>query len=390
VHEQDTVKVDGGSRAALNFKNKNVARLEAGTEVKVAGYSEQTVALLEKTGKVYNRVVKGMNYSVQHGEVEVRAVGTAFDVEAAGKGLNAPVFEGTVEVFWPGSGQPFRVEQGSQATVTFKNGGYDIKVASFDLSKLDFSWLAFNRDLDKKAHFPLGVLEKLEVTPPQGTQPPGTVPGNPAPATPGGPAPASVPSTPGQPVPTTPQADISVSLTVTDKGPPVLLSWTATNSSAAQTVNVVRSTGSGIPAYPGNAVARLSSSATSYSDADVQAGATYTYAVVYASGGNAMGVSNTVSVTVPQPSPTSLNVSLSGFPITGGFQLKWSADSVADSWVVLRSQGGSSFSPYAAVSGGGSGGSYTDPKVDPKATYSWRVQAMVGGRVAGTSNTFSN
>jgi hypothetical protein len=42
------------------------------------------------------------------------------------------------------------------------------------------------------------------------------------------------------------------------------------------------------------------------------------------------------------------------------------------------------------VGGGGSGGSFQDMDVDPKAAYSWRIAAIVGGKVAGYSNTLSN
>jgi ferric-dicitrate binding protein FerR (iron transport regulator) len=337
IHEKDTVKVDGGSRAAINFKNKNIARLEAGTEVNVADYSAQTVALVEKSGKVYSRVIKGTNYTVQHGAVDVHAVGTAFDVDVAGKGLNAPVFQGTAEVSWPGSGNPFKVEQGTQAAVIFKNGGYDIQVAPFDVASLDFSWLAFNRDLDKNSGFPLGVLEDLGAPPSQGTQPPSTVPGQPAPSTPGGP----VPTTPGAPgstpaSPTTPQEQPSAVLSVIEAGPPVNVQWSGTNVSSADTVYLLRATGTGSPAYPRDVIAKFGvNGASSYRDSNVQAPGTYTYSVVYAAGGAVLATSNAATVNLLPP-PVSLNVSPSGYPVTGGMQLKWSSDDVADSWVVLR------------------------------------------------------
>ncbi|MHB8894682.1 MAG: FecR domain-containing protein, partial [Candidatus Geothermincolia bacterium] len=238
-----SIRVGGRSRAALTFKNKNIARLEAGTSLKIDGYGTRSVSLALGTGKVYNRVVSGTSYRVVHAGISVRAAGTAFDVEAAGRGLLANVFEGAVKVSWTGS-QVYDVGQGAQAIVTSTAGGLTAEVRPIDLATLDFSWLAYNRDLDLQAGFPLGILENLAPTPPQGVQPPALAPapGQTAPTTPQT-SPATTPGSTPVTQPTTPQGQPSASMSLGGVGPPVTLSWTGTNVGAADSVVVMRSPG---------------------------------------------------------------------------------------------------------------------------------------------------
>ena len=263
---------------------RNIARLEAGTEVEVAAYGAKSVALEEKTGKVYSQVVKGSKYSVTHNTVTVAAVGTDFDVEAQGKGLIAPVFAGQVTVSWP-HGRRVKVKAGFEAIVTAKDGGFEVRVVPIDLGTLDFSWLAFNRDMDKKEGQAPAALNPLPATPPEGTTPPAT-PGKTTPTTP---TPATQPTTPTP----QPQGQTTVSLSLASVGPPVSIAWSATNYAGADGAAVLRTDG-GAPSYPANAIANVSPGGNgSYSDTAVRRGASYAYAVAYLSGGHVMAVSNT-------------------------------------------------------------------------------------------------
>jgi ferric-dicitrate binding protein FerR (iron transport regulator) len=385
VRTGDTVDVGGGSRASIEFRNGNLARLEAGTRVKVDRYGEKAVALAQKSGKVYSRVVKGASYSVEHGGVTVSTVGTAFDVEAAGRGLKALVFEGTVQVRWKGS-RTVRVRAGYQAVVTFRNGKFKVEVKKIDFAALDFSWLAFNRDLDAKAGEDPGKLDALPPSPPEGTLPPEN-PGQPSQTTPVTP-PGSTPGTVPGPQPTTPSGKSSVSMGIAGAGPPVVIEWSATNVGGATAALVLRAAGTTSPSFPGSAVIGEFGPGPSGSceDTTVQQGRSYTYAIAYLSGGSLMAMSNSATVEVPAPKPD-MQIDLGGDMSGDGMNLKWgSSGSVPDSWQVWRSEGGGA-QMVAELPGGSAGGSFTD-RVDPKMSYSWRIVGVVGG-ITFSSNSVS-
>lgn len=377
----EEVVVGGGSRATVDFKNRNVARLEAGTEVRVEGYGDNAVSVLVNGGKIYNRVVRGTSYTVEHEGVTVSATGTAFDVEPVGRGLNAVVYEGSVQVTLP-KRRPVKVNSGYQAIVTYADGSFHIKVVRYRLSTLDFSWLAFNRDLDKIAGLDLGALNALSPTPPQGVEPPQTpaptdpAPTGPAPSTTPEPAPQTEPAPPGEP---------SAQLQVSQAGPPVSLQWSGTNVQAADAVVIVRD--------PGGAIATFGAKeAYSFDDASVQPGSTYSYRVQYMSAGRLLVESNPASVTVPIPEPPPIDVNLGGYQTTDGMQLKWSGSRPPDEWVVLRTRQGEPTYPGSAIAtlgGGSSGGSFFDKEATPNIQFFYRIAALSSGKVY-YSNTISN
>jgi hypothetical protein len=71
--------------------------------------------------------------------------------------------------------------------------------------------------------------------------------------------------------------------------------------------------------------------------------------------------------------------------------LAWnlSGGAAADSFAVLRSEGGDPSYPgdVYATTGGGTGGKFVDYKVGTAYTFNYRVVAISGGRVIATSNT---
>ncbi len=382
VHEGDTVSLPGGSRATITYENDNITRLEAGSKLTVAEYAEDMVAVELEQGRSYNRVIAGTAYWVECRGVTVRSAGTAYGVDAVNGEISVPVFESGARVSWPGA-VPTPVGQGFEGIVTGSPGSYSIQVVPLDIATLDFSWLAFNRDLDEKLGFPLGVLENLAPTPPQGIVPPGT-PDSSAPSQ------SSQPTQPGS-QPTQPASQPSSSLTLTDGGPPVFITWSASNVSAADTVAVLRAEGGAVPSYPANVLdVSQGSGQTSYHDEQALPGNRYTYRVAYISGGSVLVYSNSVMVTVPLPPPS---LSLVGDPSASNMYLAWnlSGGAAADSFAVLRSEGGDPSYPgdVYATTGGGTGGKYIDYKVGTAYTFNYRVVAISGGRVIATSNMVS-
>lgn len=388
IHRGDIVLIPGGSRATITYKNKNITRLEAGSELEVVDYGEELVEVALARGKAYNRVIPGTSYSVNCRGLTVSAAGTAFDVDAVGPEILAPVFESQAKVSWTGA-PVVVVDQGFLAKVTGGPGSYSVQVVPLNLAELDFSWLAFNRDLDRKLGFPLGVLEGLTPTPPEGNLPPDA----PASSAPGAEQ-ASQPTQPGS-QPTQPGAQPSSSLSLSDSGPPVYITWTSANVGASDTVAVLRADGAATPSYPANVLdASQGAGATSYHDERVVGGRTYTYRVAYLAGGNVLVYSNPTTATVPAPAPPPPPPSLylGGELAEDGMHLKWYMEGSAEvgSWAVLASQKDPNpsypGSQVATVPYSGSRGSYIFGGASSTASYYFRVAALSGGSVVFYSN----
>lgn len=393
IHTGDIVMMPGGSRATITYKNKNITRLEAGSELEVVDYGDKLVEVALARGKAYNRVILGTSYSVNCRGLTLSAAGTAFDVDAVGPEILAPVFESKAKVSWTGA-PVVVVGQGFEAKVTGGPGSYSVQVVPLNLAELDFSWLAFNRDLDRKLGFPLGVLEGLSPTPPQGNLPPDA----PASSAPGAEhvsqptQPGSQPTQPGS-QPTQPGAQPSSTLSLSDSGPPVYVTWTAVNVGAADTVAVLRANGATTPSYPANVLdASQGAGATSYHDERVVEGRTYTYRVAYLASGNVLAYSNPTTATVPAPAPPPPRLFLGSELMEKGMYLKWYMEGEAgvDSWAILASQSdpdptypGSTVDrlPYSGPSG-----SYVFGGASSTASYYFRVAVLRGGSAIFYSN----
>jgi hypothetical protein len=286
------------------------------------------------------------------------------------------------------------VDQGFEAKVTGEPGSYSVQVVPLNLAELDFSWLAFNRDLDRKLGFPLGVLEGLSPTPPEGNLPP-DAPASSAPGAQQASQPTQAGSQPTQPgsQPTQPGVQPSSSLSLSDSGPPVYITWTSANVGAADTVAVLRADGGATPSYPANVLDAIQGAgATSYHDERVVGGRTYTYRVAYIASGNVLVYSNPTTATVPAPAPPPPELHLGGELTEKGMYLKWYIEGEAgiDSWAILASQSdpdprypGSTVDrlPYSGPSG-----SYVFGGASSTASYYFRVAALSGGSVVFYSN----
>lgn len=382
----DSISTASGSRATITFENRNIVRLEAGTELKVFACQGDSITLTQKSGKTYNRVMKGASYSVIARLTIAQSVGTAFGVDITDAEVSVPGFEGTAKA-GPLVGGKAIVAQGNIAHTSVQNSELVVTVSPLDLATLDYSWLAFNRDLDREAGFPLGVLEGLDPTPPGGVLPPGTPPSS----APGSSSPASTqpagsqpPGSQPQPPPLTP----TVTLSLSDPGPPVVINWGAQNVQDADAVAVLRAEGAGTPSYPGNTLTTVSTGQSSFSDQGAREGQTLTYRVAYLKAGALLAYSNPVTAVTPEPPPPPPDLSLSGDPSASSMYLSWSLSSgSADAFAVLRAEGRTPGYPSDVYdrTGGGSSGKYIDYKVGPNVIL-YRVVALSGGKVLATSN----
>lgn len=381
VREGDNVSLPGGSRATLTFENESITRLEAGSSLTVERYDDVLVELALHRGRSYNRVTPGTDHSVLRKGARVRSAGTAYGVDAPEGETLAPVFHGRASVE-AGGAAPVAVEQGEMGIIAQDGGGPRVQVVPIDLARLEFSWLAFNRDLDRELGLPLGVLESLGATPPEGVQPPGTAPGA---------QPSSAPAA-GQSVPPPPpdEQKLSSSLSVADPGPPVRLAWSASGIQSADGVAVLRSMGDAPPTYPADVLETASGAEmSSYSDERVEPGRSYTYRVAYLAGGAVLCYSNPATASIPVPPPP-LEVRLGGEMTTSGMYLKWYTKSAEgyDAWAVLVSRGGEPSYPGSLVDtvGGGQTASYLYSRMVEGQVYRFRIAALQGGQPVAYSN----
>lgn len=382
----DRVETAPGSRATITYRNESITRLEAGSGMAIQEYDDGSVAVDLYVGKAYNRVVGDVSFSVTCRGVTSQASGTAFGLDDEEQRVLVPVFESAARVRASEETRFTNVDQGFLGIASGSDGTAAVEVVPLDLAQLDFSWLAYNRDLDRELGFPLGVLEELEPTPPGGVVPPG----DPASSAPGEPKPGERP--------VDPQAPPSTSLTVAGSGPPVLLSWSASNVGSADSLAVLRTDGGTAPSYPANTLsAGPSAGVTSYNDTSVEEGRTYSYRVAYLAGGTVLAYSNPVTVTVPSPAPpppppVPPTLHLGGSLSEQGMRMKWYLEGSAsiDSWSVLASQKDSSpaypGSQVAVVAYSGSVGSYLFSGGGQTAPYFLRVAGLSGGKVVVYSN----
>ena len=168
----------------------------------------------------------------------------------------------------------------------------------------------------------------------------------------------------------------------------VSLSWTD-NAAIATAYTVERSVGTtGVwTVIAGN----LSATATSYTDGNVTAGASYSYQVEAFNVTAGSSCSNAASATVPYATPaapTKLSAKASASP--AGVSLSWTDNTaIATAYVVERSVGTAGVWTVIASNLAATATNYTDSKVTAGATYSYQVEALNVTAVSPFSNVAS-
>jgi hypothetical protein len=168
----DEVRVGPGGLAYLTVASNHV-RLDAGADVRLDSLEPTAIVIDQLAGRVYHRVLlpRGGTYSVVTGDVDWKAVGTAFDLDrlatASGEQVLGLALQHDLQVAAPG--YYGNVPQGSSAVFALDASGSAAgapTTGSIALQSLWSPWLIANAQLDAQLGLPLGELaEVVNATP---------------------------------------------------------------------------------------------------------------------------------------------------------------------------------------------------------------------------------
>jgi len=319
-------------------------------------------------GGTYHRVRKGTEYTVINGDVSLRALGTAFNVEnRVPKRLEIVTVENAVEVE-VGSHDPIKVSEG-EVMVVAMTGEKKAEKQPVSRERLEEERLYTSAKKDAEAGNPTGIYQQLDVTMDQ--------------------------NTPKGSEPTSLQSKLVISLGAVASETGVSLNWGVSGEGDYNALSLLRSETSA-PAFPDNEIARYSDiSITSATDNSLLQEHTYQYRIAAINGSSPVAYSNTVVVTIPKPE--SASVSLIAKAGANGVLLEWSVagtnkfDGFVVERLVEKAPAGSATPPGSSsvkrIESSDVLYSYQDNSVVPGHTYSYRVGLLVGGSVMVYSKT---
>jgi hypothetical protein len=168
----DEVRVGPGGLAYLTIASNQV-RLDAGADVRLDSLEPTAIVIDQLAGRVYHRVLlpRGGTYTVVTGDVDWKAVGTAFDLDRlatpSGEQVLGLALQHDLQVAAPG--YYGNVPQGSSAVFALNASGSAAgapTTGSIAVQSLWSPWLIENAQLDAQLGLPLGELaEVVNATP---------------------------------------------------------------------------------------------------------------------------------------------------------------------------------------------------------------------------------
>lgn len=337
LRQGDSVKTGDESKAIIEIENGDIIRIGANSEITLSIISDTQIAVLQKSGSVYGRVVKDNTrvFQVINGVVVVEALGTAFDVIDGEAEVDVNVVESTVKVTTDDEEKD--VEEGKTATITKENK--KVALSDFDETKLENDWYTWNKEKDTEKKVALGVFEKKEEVKEETTETP---------------------------------SEQKITLTASAVSSGISLSWTVEGTASEKGYKVVRSE-SADPVYPGNEYQYFSNGETRSYTWAIADGKTYHFRVCEYDGEKCLLYSNNVSVKSnepPTPDPTYTGPSLSVTPAETGVNMWWSDKSgnpgfkyykvvrsktnadpkyPDDGYIAVRNKGEEHYADYSAV-----------------------------------------
>ena len=362
------------SYASVTFPEGSTMRLTDGSEARVKSLGARSVAVEHMEGGTYHRVRKGTGYTVVNGDVSLRALGTAFNVEnRVPKQFEIVTVENAVEVE-VGSHEPIKVSQG-EVMVVAMTGEKKAEMQPVSRERLEEERLYTSAKKDAQAGNSTGIYQELDVTMDQ--------------------------KPPGEPQPPSPASKLVVNLGAVASETGVSLNWGVSGEGDYDALALLRSETSA-PSLPADEIVRYSDiSMTSATDNSLLQEHTYQYRLAAIKGSSALAYSNTVVVTIPkpQPKPEPASVSLAARASGNGVLLEWSVAGtnkfggfVVERYVEKAPPGSATPPGSSSVKRIVSGDvlySYMDSSVAAGHTYSYRVGLLVDGAVMVYSRAVS-
>ncbi|NQT49185.1 FecR domain-containing protein [Candidatus Kuenenbacteria bacterium] len=167
VQLNDEIKTGADSKAIIELPDKSIIRIAKNTELKITQMGMADVMIEQTSGTVFHRVNDKSTaiYRVKNGDIEMTALGTAFNVLASSQLTYLTVTENKVKVkIFDGEDivNMRTIESGTKATI---NSTQDldemIKTTETSLGDLiDDDWYAWNLQKDRDKEFFLGIFEQ--------------------------------------------------------------------------------------------------------------------------------------------------------------------------------------------------------------------------------------
>jgi hypothetical protein len=176
VEQGSQVRTTAGSRAIIELPDKSLVRLDENTEIKIEQMGMADIIIEQVLGTAYHRVNDESTaiYRVKNGNVEITALGTAFNVLTTSNLTYLTVIESRtkVKIYQDDSIVNMRtIDAGTKALINPSKDLEDMieteTVSTSDLLEKD--WYSWNLEKDREHEFYLGLFEeavKLVITEP--------------------------------------------------------------------------------------------------------------------------------------------------------------------------------------------------------------------------------
>ncbi|MBN2169290.1 MAG: FecR domain-containing protein [Actinobacteria bacterium] len=357
------------STASVKFHEGSKMRMTDGSEAVISETGRESILARHIRGGTYHRVNKGTHYRVIDDEVELRALGTAFNVDTRTQdNLEIITVESAVEVKI-GDHKPIKVTQGEVMVVSLTQ---DKKAAKQSVSRerLEDERLQANVQQDAQEGYNTGIYEQVDVHP-------------------------TSDQTSGED-PNVSGDSVSLEGSISERS--VSFNWNIVWEGWFDEVVLLRSE-STKPVFPDDRIASYQdASISSATDESVQEGKTYQYRVALVTNSRLAAYSNTVIINVPaldqEPGPVS--VSLVSMLYANGVNLEWSVSGtnryqgfVLERVVVKAPENSPTPAGCKTVNRFQTSNlltSYLDSNISRGHTYAYRVGLVVEGAVMVYSN----
>ncbi|MBU1671393.1 MAG: FecR domain-containing protein [Actinobacteria bacterium] len=299
----DQVRTGPDSSVSVLFGDGSIMRVTDDSEAKLVSLGEQSVSVEHVVGGTYHRVKKGSSYAVAVGEVQSRAVGTAFNVDCRTPGFVEVLSVESAVSVEIGEHDPIKVGEGEVITVS-TSGDKKAEKQSVTRERLNEPRLLESVRKDKDQGFSTGIYQAVGETL-TGDQ---------------------------QSVPAPEPASSELTLRGTGSTSGVRLNWSVPSSDEYHSIKLLRCE-SGEPVYPDNVISSYEDTdITSAEDNNVEPGHTYQYRLCALLEGGQAIYSNTVLVSLPgsaqPPEPVKVNLVADRTP--NGVRLEWTVAGASD------------------------------------------------------------
>jgi hypothetical protein len=391
IRNGDCIIASAGTRASVEYDCGSIMRLEGEAEATLSIKDGRVDARVAR-GKSYHRVPRGEPYAVSGQGLRVTADGTAFTLEVEKDSETITSLESTLDV---------EVEAGSKTLLregesfSYKKGGRESRLTQIAAKDIDNDWIRWNRDLDKRLGFPLGVLARVEE--PAASREQVAQQGQVQPVMQNEKRPpAEHPFAAGnkqiQPEDSALSTPAIINLSAQSADGEVSFAWVLAGYSGFQGFKLFRWETNPMPAYADDWWKYIDGADTrAATDSDVQSGHTYYYRLGVYDRGFILGYSDPVTVTV-QGQPREPAIMLTGSPTADGVVLSWSVSGTAsyDGFKICKSEENSlpgypdEWVAYVTRST-----TYLDTNAKPASTCYYRIGLYRNGSIVKYSNAIS-